>query len=81
MDDPRTLRSRGTDRNCPSSNFFLAMGDVNFQVGAACTGDQGSCTSADACVPVPPGLDALVQVLRGLTEQSLKIGDCATKFP
>ena len=72
----------GEDETCyDGSNFFLAMGDVNFQVGAACTGDQGSCTSADACVPVPPGLDALVQVLRGLTEQSLKVGDCATKFP
>ena len=56
------------------------MDGKGFQVGAACSGGA-SCSSPDACVPVPPGVDALVQVLTDLTAQSLKVGECATKFP
>ncbi len=71
----------GEDQTCDDgSNVFFVMDGKGFQVGAACSGGA-SCSSPDACVPVPPGVDALVQVLTDLTAQSLKVGECATKFP
>jgi hypothetical protein len=73
----------GTDpRPCDGGVMQVTVGGKSIQVGGEC-GGTGNCIGpgTSGCVPIPPGVRALVDVLTSIDQASMKQGDCATVFP
>lgn len=71
----------GTDpRPCDGSVLHITVGSKSIEVGGDCSAG-GGCLGGQSCVPIPPGVSALADVLASVDQEALKQGDCATTFP
>jgi hypothetical protein len=71
----------GSDpRGCDGSVLDLAVDKKTIEIGGDCANANSCGAPSSPCVPVPPGVSALAELLRKLDEQELAKDPCHTVF-